>query len=152
MENKNVPRDLLDLGRECHVFGRFLVNEVPNAYVVERYQSAHKVDSALTNVETSHFDRILLRIATVHPFITRVVDSYCRVFFPAGLVRKKCVLLLAILECSPNIYERFDVPDSKSKALLCAEITQRAVSFAFMICLGMLVLLPLHWMFGRRGR
>ena len=67
--------DLLELDRECQVFGRFLIKKVPDAYVLEKYRSAHRVARNVNSGKVTEFDRILLRMGTLQPWMARIVDG-----------------------------------------------------------------------------
>src|SRR5205823_3568092 len=100
-----------NLDRECTVFARYLVGESPGGYVLEKYRDAH-AKSALADIRVDDaFDRVLLHIALVHPVATKLVDAYTAFFFKTSTVRKKWVLLLAILESAPPAFHLFDSPD-----------------------------------------
>src|SRR4051812_40319378 len=87
------------LERECQVFTEFLLGCATHAYAIRKYVDAHRV-SAIFSTGT-RFDFYLLRTARMHWTFAKLADGYARFFAPQALLRKKLVLLLAILESSP---------------------------------------------------
>ena len=85
--------------RECQVFCEYLLSCAPQSYAVRKYVDAHEVSPKFS--AGNRFDDLLLRVARVHPVLTKLADSYARLFVPNALLRKKLILLLAILETSP---------------------------------------------------
>ena len=83
------------LERECRVFTRYLVGREPSEYVRAKYADAHTIVPAYATLDAFH--RRLLGIARTGPAFTRLADAYTRAFAPRGALRKKLILLLAIL-------------------------------------------------------
>src|SRR5262245_43793124 len=95
--------DFTILDRECNVFCRYLIGQTPNDYVRKKYRDAHGSRSLVGGGCISPWDALLIRIARISPWSTRITDVYSRVFYGSSLIRKKLVLLLAILEsCAPS--------------------------------------------------
>jgi hypothetical protein len=91
------------LDRECEVFCGYLIGHKPREYVLSKYREFHDLPSAAGQLRGGAFDRTLLTVARRHPAAARLADAYARVALPAGPLRKKLVLLLAILEsCAPT--------------------------------------------------
>jgi len=135
------------LMHECKVFTSYLIMQVPNAYVVEKYQAGHMISNLHCEPRPYTFDKMLVTIASRHRFLTRLVDSYSRVVFPASVVRRKLILLMAILEsCSPT-HEEFEVGDKTRKGVACIRIWEGVATFLFNVALSMLFLGPLHVIF-----
>src|SRR5512136_1723937 len=99
------------LADECNVFCGYLINQKPNNYVLTKYCQAHRLGGRYKGDNARTFDRMLTQIAGVNPFLTGLADSYARFFCKSATLRKKLVLLLAILEsCGPTC-RCFDMPD-----------------------------------------
>jgi hypothetical protein len=80
------------------VFCRYLLGEDPPADVVAAYSAAHDVGGVEMNGERGVLDLALLRIARVGPAFARIADAYAALFARTSLLRRKLVLMLAILE------------------------------------------------------
>ena len=132
------------LDAECSLFADYLIRKSPNAYVLEKYREAHKTSEAFRELVLDPFDAFLLSISRWHPLGLRIVDSYASWFFRRSVVRKKMVLLLAILECCPPTYSFFDSPDSPSPSAFCAQMLKQGIIFALSIVLGLALLAPVQ--------
>ena len=129
---------------ECQVFSQYLVDHQPNDYVTAKYADAHQAGIFSQPASGQPFDALLLLISRVHPLAARLVDTYTSVFRKKALVRKKMILLLAILEtCSPT-YADFDLVESQGRASLCLGIAGQSATFGFSLILGALLFLPLQ--------
>ena len=129
---------------ECEVFSRYLVDHKPNAYVTAKYEDAHHTGIFSQPASGPPFDALLLLISRVHPLVARLVDTYTSVFRKKSIVRKKMILLLAILEtCSPTFVD-FDLVDSRGRAGLCLGIAGQSAAFGVSLILGALLFLPLQ--------
>ena len=103
--------------RECVVFTGHLLGVAPDAYVKRKYAEAHDVLGGLA--PTDPFDAFLLRFASKHRVCTRLADAYARVFRPGSALRRKLIVLLAILETSPPSYRRSTLPWADPKRCCC---------------------------------
>jgi hypothetical protein len=85
--------------RECEVFIRYLVGKRPTPYLVSKYREAcHTLHLDELRPGCAAVEPTLLRMASTHPLLTRLADAYSRVFLPESLLRRRLVLLLAIVE------------------------------------------------------
>ena len=79
------------------MFTRYLVGRDPDDYVQRCYRDGHgRIRSG-----GDALDAALLRSATGGPVRAQVADAYARIFRPRGALRRKLILLLAILENTP---------------------------------------------------
>jgi hypothetical protein len=131
------------LDRECAVFCRYLIGQQPNEYVKEKYRAGHRAGSLWNGGECSA-DAFLVKVAGIAPWITKLVDSYARVFRPSSTVRKKLVLLLAILESCAPTHAYLDAVDSGAVPLLFLRLICRCVIFVLVLTLGVLLLFPVE--------
>jgi hypothetical protein len=88
-------RDVLAL--ECDVFCRYLLGRRPGSDVAAAYHRAHAVGS-VQRIEPTVLDRALLDIARVGPALAHAADAFASVARRPSLLRRKLVLLVAILE------------------------------------------------------
>lgn len=132
--------------QECRTLTRYLIGRYPEPYVVEKYVEAHLITTEYS--DRNRFDGALTKIARTHPVLAKLADSHARLFAPRGLLRKKLVLLLAILEtCAPS-YQLLDQTDSVSRPLVLLRLVGRGVGSALSLALGSLLLLPLQLILG----
>ena len=133
--------NILDV--ECRIFSRYLIGKEPNEYVKRKYRAAHQT-GFLRGDYACTADSFLVKVASIGPWGTKIIDAYARVFRPFSLIRKKLVLLLAILEsCAPtNVY--VDSVDSSTLPLLFLRLIQRCLIFVVLVILGAVVILPLE--------
>ena len=83
------------------------------------------------------------------PWTTRLVDVYDRVFRKSSLVRKKLILILAILESCAPTHQYLDAVDSATVMRLCLSALYRCSTFVLMLLLAIVVIVPLQ--LGLRG-
>ena len=143
--------DTVVLEHECRVLSRYLIGRTPDRYVVGKYIEAHRASDVWREARAVGYEGFLLKAAVIHPVTARVVDAYCRVFLPGSLVRKKSVLLLAILEASPSTHGDIDAPERSRRSAVLAKLVWRGAVFMALVSLGMATLGPLHLMLGPGG-
>ncbi len=86
---------------------------------------------------------MLVKIAIISPATTWIVDTYARMFHRAALIRKKVVLLLAILECSSPSHHYLDTPDSSRLPWLILKSVGIGVSCILAAVVATSVILPI---------
>ena len=102
------------LTRECRVFTRYLSRRDATEYVVTKYLDAHRLLATLTPAD--RFEGVLVSWASATPTMARLADAYVRRCHPRGVLRKKLVLLLAVLETTPPFCDDIDVAPDRSSA------------------------------------
>jgi NADH dehydrogenase len=132
------------LDRESVVFCRYLTGAAPTDYVRDRYADAHDKSTPLRDHRFDVFDRVLVKLASCGPVFTRLADAYSRFLKPRAVIRKKLVLLLAILECSSPAHEVFDEPTTASPAAFWLALAMRGCGMTAVLLLAIFLLAPLH--------
>ncbi len=94
------------LAQECRSYAMYLIGQWPDKYTIQKYHDFHSLPDALQ--ESDPFDRFLIEFSSRGPNCARLADCYACRFRKASVLRKKLVLTLAILECSPKTYEILD--------------------------------------------
>ncbi len=123
-----------DLAREASVFARYLTGHAVHTYVAERYAAGQ---AALPR-HRSALDETLVRVARVHPLLTRAADACGCVLAPRSALRQKLVLLTAVLESSHPTNRGFDpVPVTVPGGML--RLAAAGAGFACALALGLLV-------------
>ena len=131
------------LARECEVFSRYLLGSEPNAYVTEKYLDAHQRDPNYAG--RGSFDHMLARFAARGPQRARLADSYACVLARKSTLRKKLVLLAAILEtCSPS-QEVFDSVDSSGRVTLVTRLLGSGLLFVLHFLVALACFAPFHF-------
>jgi len=126
------------LERECRTFASYLVGIQPTPYVCDKYVAAH-ADALECR---GRFDKLLMRLARLGSVGTRMADSYARIFMPRAVIRKKLVVLLAILEtCAPSFHLIDDI-DSARPAVLMLRAAFRTAGFVVALIAAALFLFP----------
>jgi len=139
----------LALERECRTFTRYLVRLDPSPYVVAKYCEAHSASSRFSG---SRFDERLTALARWHPLTAFLADAYATVFAPRGLLRKKLILVLAVLEVSPPFFRELDRPLAGGPVRQLFAMALRTLVFGAVLLGAVVALLPLRLMTPRRDR
>lgn len=132
--------------RECEVFTHYLCGSSPTPYVAEKYADAQRRN--LAYAATASFDRYLIRIARLHPIATKLADVYARLFAPASVLRKRLILLLAILESTTFSDAFLERVDSSSKLVIASEAAWRGFVLLMALLLSLVLLLPCQLLLG----
>ncbi len=132
------------LDQQCQTFTAYLVGAQPDGYILSKYRQAHSTSPQLSEPLPCATDQAFITIASKHPWLTRLVDSYTRILAPHYIIRRKLTVLLAILETSPATFRYFDLPDPGSKAMLLLRVIGNAFFFTLSLALSLVVLGPIH--------
>lgn len=128
------------LDAECRVFTRHLLGCDPDEYVLSKYRNAHAVVPALT--ASGRFDGMLIAFARFRPLCAQIADSYAGLFLRGATLRKKLVLLLAILETRPPFHQTIDQTVGGSLPLLLARLSFKTGGALLGLLAGMLIFVP----------
>lgn len=132
------------LDRESAAYARYLTGQTISDYVLGKYADAHARHPELTAHEARRFDRFLLQVAGAHPLGTWLVDTYTAVFLRPAIVRKKWILLVAILENASPTAQIFDRPDPGGRTATVVRLGWRGVTFLAGLLLSSVVFLPVQ--------
>ena len=97
-------RDDPALRAEAMQFSRYLLGRPPEAAMVERYVEANRT---LFGEDTPQEDRALLGFCQRHPSCIGLLDGAAGWLQPDALLRKKILVMGAILEASPRFAPEF---------------------------------------------
>ena len=124
------------LREECIVLSKYLIKLQPSKYIVEKYIDAYRsVNLHSTNIH-SEFDEFSLILAKKHVILLKLADVYTAVFYRTSLLRKKLVLLLAILESCAETYPLIDHVEEYSKFVFYTRCFLRSLVFSFLLFLS----------------
>lgn len=132
-----------ELLRECDALAGYLIGETPNDYIRDKYLRAHEVSPALASGERSALDRLQMAMAVRSRLACRFADSYSSIFSRDCLLRKKIVLLLAVLESTHPTYRHFDEPQSGGRTILLGRLMLEGIAFVAVFILSSFIFLPL---------
>ncbi|MFZ5622805.1 MAG: hypothetical protein ACOY71_00060 [Gemmatimonadota bacterium] len=137
------------LAQEADAFCRALVDRAPSDYVLRKYVEGHQ---SLPDQPVDPLDRHLLAIAQRGPFAARQADAYARFARPAGLLRRKLILLVAILESAPDTAAELNQADDAGPLITLARLAVAAASFAAVLLTAVARYAPVHvWQALTRG-
>lgn len=132
------------LEAECAVFSRYLVNAAPSEIVTMHYLGALAEHGLASDRDYSPFDRMMIRVARRSPQLARFADAYCAILNRRGPLRRKLVLLAAILEHAPPTSDFFDHSLARGPAGALLRLVVRGIEFTLFFLLGAIVFLPLR--------
>jgi len=133
-----------ELDRECLAFSAYLIRQRPNEYVLAKYRDAHNASGIVELYESLFLDRLLVGVAAAHPIGAKLVDAYTAIFYKKSTVRRKWILLLAILESCAPTYKYFDVPDVGGRAWLATRLLWQGLGFILALTLSVVLFMPAH--------
>lgn len=136
------------LERECRVFTKHLTGSEPGEYVLERYIGAHRVRTEFTS--RSRLDRFLCSFAGFSPLMARLADGWAVVFAPTSVLRRKLILLLAMLEsCAPHYRRLEEVRGGRARIL--AGLAVRGVAAVLTMLVALFIFVPARVLLGPAG-
>ncbi len=138
--------------KECRTFCKYLSGIKANDYVTENYIKYHDISQIEKEIKLSPFDKVLLKIARIHPVFTKFIDIYTKFFKPLTLIRYKITYLLAILEVSSPYYQEIDFSTGISKFGFIVLLGIRGGIFALQLLLSIIFLLPFDLLFRILGK
>lgn len=90
------------LRTEALVFGRYLVERDPSEELVDRYRRANEHLFGSPGNE----DRVTIEFAVRHPWSLPMLDAAAGLTNTAPLLRKKLLVMTAIVETTPELVDR----------------------------------------------
>ena len=140
----------VQLERECVVFAAHLLGVVPDAYVRRKYAEAHCHLAGLAAV--NRFERVLVGVAGRHRRLAAFADAYAALFAPDSVLRRKLVLLLALLETSAPSSAAIDRAVGGGPVSVMARLAARGLVATVHLAVGTALFLPARLLFSSRGR
>lgn len=140
------------LHAEAALFGRYLVGVPPDAYATRHYVAAAVEYGLALDSDLAPFDRTMLSIARKGQLLTRIADAYSAILHRGGALRRKLVMLAAILEHAAPTGELFDRPrgDGAGGALL--GLLGLGAGFGLSLAAGLVLFLPIRLARGAGAR
>ena len=153
-----VVRDELKLARynqlvrESKVYTKFLINDEPTSYIQNKYQKAHHRSNIFEGNVSDPFDDFLIKFSSKNGFFIKLADSYASFFKKNSLIRKKLILLLALLESTAPSYRQFESPDSSSKLAIIFMLFTKGVVFVIIFIAAIVFFLPVRFLYSLRAK
>jgi hypothetical protein len=136
-----------DLDLEARRFAAYLIDrELPPA-LIERYRRAN--DQLLPDPPAAQ-DRALMALVRAHPALLPLLDGASGLIRPTCLLRKKLLIMLALLETTPEFADWFEPPARGGVRTIVALIGQGTLA-ALQVAGGLLIW-PLVLVRGRISR
>jgi len=136
-----------DMKRECAMFTHYLIGREADAYVQEKYIQAHK--ATRLEADAGLFDSLLIKAANSNAFFLKLADSYTSIFYKNAVLRKKLLLMLAILECCNSTYGDVDRGTEGPVSIMLAQLAQKAFFFFVALIASLVLFAPLKLMTAR---
>jgi NADH dehydrogenase len=134
----------LTLEAECSVFTRYLVETEPTTYVISHYIKATLAHGLAFDRDFAPYDRTMLHFARRNWLFARWADAYSSVLHRGGVLRRKLVVLAAILEHVPPTSEIFDRPFGKGSAAALRSLVTSGTAFGLSFIVGAIIFVPLR--------
>jgi uncharacterized protein YbjT (DUF2867 family) len=132
------------LRRECQSYTRYLAGMPAMEYIFAKYDAFHR---QIGFPRTTRFDRFLVSVSARGPLWARLADSYASIFCKGSVLRKKLVLTLALLECTPPAFEKLDRVPPGGTAGAIVRLGWGAMIYVLSLALGgMLFTAAALWM------
>jgi nucleoside-diphosphate-sugar epimerase len=129
--------------RECEVFTRYLIGRSPDEYILRKYTEANRARDLSVTSANDRFGKRLLRVASMSPILTKLADSFSAVFAKRSLLRKKLVLLIAILESSRAAGELVGPIEGKGTVRTWISLFGNGIGFLAAFLFSLLLFAPL---------
>lgn len=137
------------LARECRAFTRHLLGWPADAATLEAYRRAIATVPELAPAGPR--DRALLALARKGWMAARIADAWAALFARSSALRKRLVMLLAILESRSPTSTAIDRPLGGSSPLAIAAITGRGLVAIAVLALAIVTVSPVVALARRRG-
>lgn len=142
------PFDAPLLGDECRALCQHLIGAPPSDAMLAGYLEHHR---RFPVGPFTRFENELIAFARRSAFASALADAYSVRFLPNGLLRRKLVLLLALLETDPELFPSVDAPDAGGGAIALMRLMGRGATEVGLTALAVLWLGPRHLLSGRGG-
>lgn len=130
------------LGRECRRLTRYLTGQEPDPRVLQHYRRFHELGRP--GFVPAGVDRMLLGSARLGGFPAALADSYAARFRKRSPLRRKLVLLLALLESVPSTAQWMDTPGFGGPVLAILKVAVAGALEGLRVLLGLVVFGPVH--------
>lgn len=141
-------RQMVRLERECTTYAAYLSGMAPTPYLVEKYLDFHQKLGEKARADA--FDSFLIEVSARGRIWARLADSYARIFRPDSLLRKKLILVLALLECTPPSFEALDRVPAGGLPGTIFRLAGASARFLAALIVGAALFTPVRFWIGRK--
>ena len=132
------------IATECRVFARHIADDDPSPYVLAAYERLLPSAMLAPAEESRLIERALLDMGRAGGLRLRLADSYACLFRSRGGLRRRLVLMVAILENSPSSAPLLNTGDEGSFIAVSARMVASVAVSALCTLGGVLVFAPVH--------
>lgn len=129
-----------ELEREARALARYLAGVELDSVAIRHYLRWH----ATSGARADRVDRLLLRVASAGKPGLALADAYCARWRRGALLRRKLVLVLALIETSAPGFEMVDRTLSASAAQFWVRMVGRGLAQVLLTALAGLAIGPVH--------
>ncbi len=129
-----------ELKKECVILTNYLIGRDPDDYVQKKYVHAHRARKLERDADL--LDRVLVKAATSSAFFQKLADAYTGIVYRSALLRKKLLLLVAIMECCDSTYREVDKMNKRSAAPIFIQLTQKGIIYFVRLIIAIIVFSP----------
>jgi len=140
-----------DLTAEAKRFGKQISGVEPAQLALQKYVEAHLQGLIALDRGMALFERIIIGCARIRPLFY-LVEAYSSVFHRTGILRKKIVLLMAILECMPETKTAYDESESGNYLRFFFGLLARSLAFGFALLISIPIFFPLQVLCNASGQ
>ena len=127
------------LDNECRVFCRYLAGREATDYLLATYRAAHATGAVEPAGGSSAFEHGVVALARRSGLLARALDARARILAPGSLLRRKLVLVLAILETSAETEAAVDTPTHSGPVGLGLHLVGLGLAFGCLFVVGLLL-------------
>ena len=124
------------LEEECQTLTRYLINRPAGELVVGRYVHAHACLPLESTEAISHTDQVLLTMARRGGLCTRMADLHAHLLSADGPLRRKLILLIALLEADPVTRPHMDRTNRTSQKVVLIRMVGWGLSSLFLLVIS----------------
>jgi len=133
-------RETALLEAEADTFARYLSGRPPSSAALRHYLGANVAHGLASDAGLSAFDRRSLAMARRGPIAARCVDAFCGLLGRRSALRRKLVIMAAVLENQVPTNAIFEAPQSPGPVTSLLQLAGHGISFAGALVAGALFL------------
>jgi hypothetical protein len=136
------------LERECRAYTRYLCGQDASPYLIEKYLDFHQ--KLGHELKADSFDSFLVRMSARGGLWVGLSDSYARILRKNTVLRKKLIVVLALLECTPPSFEKLDSVPTGGIVGTVLRLAGTSARFVLTSALAVIIFFPARlWMTSR---
>ncbi len=137
--HSSAPDQPAVLEREAHVFARYLTGNPAGPAALRHYVAANRAHGLASDAGLPIADRRALALARRGPALTRCVDAVCALLARRGALRRKLIIMAAILESQVPTNAVFEEPQSPGPVASLFQLAGHGIAFAGALVAGVVM-------------